>query len=117
MDEHFLKRSYKCSQYFRCAYYMVVQYFENEILTNRYTWAMEIIIYKFCYQCTTRTTNVRLDPLVQWIYMTSNCTINVQHSNMVFNPLTPKISLVFLLTVCQMIIDSLFSWRIWYWIN
>ena len=34
----------------------------------------------------------------------------------VLNPLTPKISLVILLTVCQMILIML-VWRIWYWIN
>ena len=62
---------------------MVVQSFENELLTNGCTCAMEIIIYKFCHQCTTRTTNVQLDPVVQWINVTSNSTINVQHSNMV----------------------------------
>ena len=32
------------------------------------------------------------------------------------NPLTPKISLVILLTVCQTII-IMFVWRIWYQIN
>ena len=34
----------------------------------------------------------------------------------VLNPLIPKISLVILLTVCQMILIML-VWRIWYWIN
>ena len=34
----------------------------------------------------------------------------------VLNPLTPKISLVILLNVCQMILIML-VWRIWYWIN
>ena len=33
-----------------------------------------------------------------------------------FNPLTPKISVVILLTVCQMILIML-AWRIWYQIN
>ena len=33
-----------------------------------------------------------------------------------FNPLPPKISLVILPTVCQMIFIML-VWRIWYWIN
>ena len=33
---------------------------------------------------------------------------------MFFNPLTPKISPVILLTVCQTII-VMFVWRIWYW--
>ena len=32
------------------------------------------------------------------------------------NPLTPKISLVNLLTVCHTVLMMLF-WRIWYWIN
>ena len=32
------------------------------------------------------------------------------------NPLTLKISLVILLTVCQMILIML-VWRMWYWIN
>ena len=32
------------------------------------------------------------------------------------NPLTPKISLVILLTVCHTILVML-VWRIWYWIN
>ena len=34
----------------------------------------------------------------------------------VLNPLTPKILLVILLNVCQMILIML-VWRIWYWIN
>ena len=34
----------------------------------------------------------------------------------VLNPLTPKISLVILLNVCQMILIML-VWKIWYWIN
>ena len=33
-----------------------------------------------------------------------------------FNPFTTKISLVILLTICQMIL-ILSVWRIWYWIN
>ena len=33
-----------------------------------------------------------------------------------FNPLTPKISLVILLTVCHTVLVML-VWRIWYWIN
>ena len=32
------------------------------------------------------------------------------------NPLTPKISLVILLTVCHIVLVML-VWRIWYWIN
>ena len=32
------------------------------------------------------------------------------------NPLTPKISLVILLTVCQTVLVML-VWKIWYWIN
>ena len=33
-----------------------------------------------------------------------------------FNPLTPKISLVILLTVCHTVLVTL-VWRTWYWIN
>ena len=33
-----------------------------------------------------------------------------------FNPLTPKISSVILLTVCHSVLVRL-VWRIWYWIN
>ena len=33
-----------------------------------------------------------------------------------FNPLTPKISLVVLLTVCHIVLVIL-AWKIWYWIN
>ena len=32
------------------------------------------------------------------------------------NPLTPKVSLVILLTVCQTVLVML-VWRIWFWIN
>ena len=38
------------------------------------------------------------------------------HDTDVFNPLTPKISLVILLTVCHMVLVML-VWRIGYWIN
>ena len=37
-------------------------------------------------------------------------------SRNVFNPLTPKISLAILLTVCHTVLVML-VWRIWYWIN
>ena len=33
-----------------------------------------------------------------------------------FDPFTPKISLVILLTVCHTVL-VMFVWRIWYWIN
>ena len=33
-----------------------------------------------------------------------------------FNPFTPKISLLILLTVCYTVLVML-TWRIWYWIN
>ena len=32
------------------------------------------------------------------------------------NPLTPKVSSVILLTVCQTVL-VMFVWRIWFWIN
>ena len=36
--------------------------------------------------------------------------------NGLFNPLTPKISLVIILTVCHIVLVTL-VWRIWYWIH
>ena len=38
------------------------------------------------------------------------------HAQLPINPLTPKISLVILLTVCRTTLVMLI-WRIWYWIN
>ena len=42
--------------------------------------------------------------------------LNIWGLQSLINPSTPKISLVILLTVCQMILIML-VWRIWYWIN
>ena len=40
----------------------------------------------------------------------------LQRANCEVNPLTPKISLVILLTVCHTVL-VMFVWRIWCWIN
>ena len=47
----------------------------------------------------------------------SSCKYHISSNKLsCLNPLTPKISLVILLTVCHMILIML-VWRIWYWIN
>ena len=40
----------------------------------------------------------------------------LQRANCEVNPLTPKISLVILLTICHTVLMT-FVWRIWRWIN
>ena len=53
------------------------------------------------------------------MYHTINITQELKHilkSLCVANPLTPKISLVILLTVCHAIL-MMSIWRIWYWID
>ena len=53
------------------------------------------------------------------MYHTINITQELKHilkALCVVNPLTPKISLVILLTVCHAII-MMSIWRIWYWID
>ena len=47
---------------------------------------------------------------------TTPCSWALHECLVLFNPLTPKISLVVLLTVCCMVLAMLVS-RIWYWIN
>ena len=43
-------------------------------------------------------------------------TLHISWTKVIINPLTPKISLVILPTICHKTLMILI-WRIWYWIN
>ena len=60
--------------------------------------------------------NIGTINLCYWLCMLMVCFFVVSNGTVTLNPLTPKISIVILLTVCHTVLVML-VWRIWYGIS